>query len=208
MRKIFDEQYWICERTQRDYDLVARNKTVGERTHLAFVEQSGFLPCGGPYSFGIWIWGNSYAELATALAATHYRDILACCYGAAEDANEFKACMGMTFSDYAAHLAGKLADTDLGREIEAFVRFMTEEFIPAAEHVRRLSDLEAMVARADELTRGFPLTSHVTLFGSFREAIYGLNDFNPEEYRIPGTTDLIAMTGEQLRDIFFEDYCN
>ena len=87
MRRFFDEQYWICERTQRDYDLVARNKTVGERTHLAFVEQSGFLPCGGPYSFGIWVWGNSFAELATALAATHYRDILACCYGAAEDAN-------------------------------------------------------------------------------------------------------------------------
>ena len=207
MRKIFDEQYWICERARRDYDLVARNKTVGERTRLAFVEQSGFLPCGGPYSFGIWVWGNSFAELATALAATHYRDILACSYGASEERNEFWACLGMTFAEYAAHLAGKLADTDLGREIEAFVRFMTEEFIPAAEHVRRLSDLEAMVARADELTRGFPLTSHVSLFDSFRDAFDELHVFDPEDLCVE-KNGWIRLSGGELREIFFEDACS
>ena len=207
MKKIFDEQYWIRERARRDYDLVARNRIIGEKTRLAFVEQSGINPCG-PYSFGIWVWGNSYAELATALAATHYRDILGCCYGASEERNEFWACLGMTFAEYAAHLKAKLDGTDLGREIETFVRYMTEEFIPAAEHVRRLSDLEAMVARADELTRGFPLTSHVSLFDSFRDAINELHGFvDLEEYRIPGTTDQIRLSGEQLREVFFTDAC-
>ena len=207
MRKIFDEQYWIRERLRRDFDYVARNRVVGEKTRLAFVEQSGINPCG-PYSFGIWIWGNSYAELATALAATHYRDILACCYGAAEDANEFKACMGMTFSDYAAHLKAKLDGTDLGRDVETFVRYMTEEFVPRAESLRSFAELEELVARADELTARFPLSSDVTLYPSFRDAINELHGFvDLEEYRIPGTTDQIRLSGEQLREVFFTDAC-
>lgn len=205
MRKIFDEQYWIRERLRRDFDYVARNRVVGKKTRLAFVEQSGFIPCG-PYSFGIWIWGNSYAELATALAATHYRYILSCCYGAAENDHEFNACMGMTFSDYAAHLKAKLDGTDLGREVETFVRYMTEEFIPRAEVLRNSAEFEELVARADELTVRFPLSSDVTLYTSFRDAILAVQSVDLEEYRVEGT-DQICLSGEQLREVFFTDAC-
>lgn len=196
---MFDEQYW-AEQRKRSFDEVGRTKPIGKKTILALAEGCSFGVCG-PFAIGIWYWGDSPAELGTALAATHYREILTSVLGLDHSYDEMVRDSGLTFSELGAFVLEQCDEEDRGSVAE-FVRFMTETFIPAAEEVKTIRDLRKLVDKADDISRAFPLTSAVTPFGGYQTAIRRLKLLSDDEHR--NGEPVAPLSGEDLRQLFLE----
>ena len=196
---MFDEQYWAKQR-MRSFDDVGRTKPIGKKTVLALAEGCSFSGCG-PFAVGIWYWGDSPAELGTALAATHYREILTSVLGIDYSYDEMVRDSGLTFSELGAYVLEQ-CDEDDREKVSEFIRFMNETFIPKAKEVKTVRDLRKLVGKADDMSRVFPLTSAVTPFCGYQTAIRRLELLPDDEHR--NGEPVAPLSGEDLRQLFLD----